>query len=195
MNTMNSFIHPALAVEARRSSAELFSNMHRRNANATRALTKAEEVYELTTPSHTENLGLIRDFVAHLAQRAGFGETALMDIAVAVEEACANVIKHAHKNDEAKPLRLQIKIDKQKLTVQVRDEGQGFEPKQLDEQNAREVLAKPQNGGRGILMMKMLMDEVHFEIGNGKGMQVRLVKHLASPQKIGCLWKNVAQSS
>jgi hypothetical protein len=32
-------------------------------------------------------------------------------------------------------------------------------------------------------MMKMLMDEVHFETGNGKGTQVRLVKYLASPQK------------
>lgn len=193
MNTMNPFIPPALAVAARRSAAELFSNTHRRNANAAMGLAKAEEVYALTTPSHTENLGLIRDFVVHLAQRAGLGEMALMDIAVAVEEASVNVIKHAHQNDEAKPLRLQIKIDKQNLTVLVRDQGQGFDPKQLDEQNARELLAKPKPGGRGILMMKMMMDEVYFDGGNGT--QVRLVKHLTSPQKAGCLWNNVAPSS
>jgi len=195
MNTMNRFIHQARAVEARHTSTEVFDNMHRLNAKTAMDLANAEEVYELTTPSHTENLEMIRNFISHLAQKAGLDEMAVMDIAVAVEEACVNVIKHAHKSDEAKPLRLQIKIGKQKLTVLVRDEGQGFDPKQLDEQNARELLAKPKPGGRGILMMKMLMDEVHFEIGNGKGMQVRLVKHLASPQKIGCLWKNVAQSS
>ncbi|MGH7454885.1 MAG: ATP-binding protein, partial [bacterium] len=62
-------------------------------------------------------------------------------------------------------------------------QGQGFDPKKLDGQNAQELLAKPKPGGRGILMMKMLMDEVHFETGNGKGTQVRLVKHLASPPK------------
>ena len=183
MNTMNPFIHRALAVEARRSSTELFPNMHRLNAKTTMDLANAEKVYELTTPSHTENLEMIRNFISHLAQKAGLDGMAAMEIEVAVEEACANVIKHAHQSDEAKPLRLQIKIGKQKLTALVRDEGQGFDPKQLDEQNARELLAKPKPGGRGILMMKMLMDEVHFEIGNGKGMQVRLVKYLASPQQ------------
>ncbi|MGH7601640.1 MAG: ATP-binding protein, partial [bacterium] len=65
----------------------------------------------------------------------------------------------------------------------VKDQGQGFDPQKLDGQNAQEILARPQNGGRGILMMKMLTDEVHFEAGNGKGTQVRLVKYLASSQK------------
>jgi len=185
----------ALAVEARRPSTEIFENLHSRFAKTAMDFANVEKVYELTTPSHTENLEMIRNFISHLAQKAGLNEMAVMEIEVAVEEACVNVIKHAHQSDEAKPLRLQIKIGKQNLTALVRDEGQGFDPKQLDEQNAQEVFAKPQNGGRGILMMKMLMNEVYFGTGNGKGMQVRLVKHLASPQKIGCLWKNVAQPS
>jgi serine/threonine-protein kinase RsbW len=147
-----------------------------------RALAKAEEGYALTTPSHTENLELIRNFISDIAEKAGLNEMAAMEIEVAVGEACVNAIKHAHQNDEAKPLRLQVKIDKQKLTVLVRDQGQGFDPKKLDGQNAQDVLTKPQNGGRGILMMKMLMDEVHFE-ANGKGTQVRLVKYLTSPQQ------------
>ena len=74
----------------------------------------------------------------------------------------------------------------QKLTALVKDQGSGFDLQKLDEQKAQEVLTKPQNGGRGILMMKMLMDEVHFEGGNGRGMQARLVKCLASPQKVCC---------
>jgi len=185
----------ALAVEARHASTEIFESLHSRYAKTAMDLANAEKIYELTTPSHTENLEMIRNFISQLAQKAGLDEMTAMEIEVAVEEACANVIKHAHKSDEAKPLRLQIKIDEQKLTVLVRDQGQGFDPKKLDEQNARELLAKPKPGGRGILMMKMLMDEVHFEAGKGKGMQVRLIKYLAGPQKVGCLWKNVAQSS
>jgi hypothetical protein len=34
----------------------------------------------------------------------------LKEIEVAIEEACVNAIKHAHKSDETRPLRLQIKI-------------------------------------------------------------------------------------
>lgn len=192
-NSLQAFAQ-AFAVDASHPSAEIFESLHSRYAKTAMDLANVEKVYELTTPSHTENLEMIRNFISHLAQKAGFDAMAVMEIEVAVEEAGVNVIKHAHQNDEAKPLRLQIKIDKQKLTALVRDQGQGFDPKQLDEQNARELLAKPKPGGRGILMMKMMMDEVHFEAGNGKGMQVRLVKYLASPQKVGCLWKNAAQS-
>jgi serine/threonine-protein kinase RsbW len=173
----------ALTVDASHASTKFFESMHGLNSKAAMDLAKAEQVYELTTPSHTENLELIRSFTSRLAQKAGLNEMAAMEIEMAVEEASVNAIKHAHQNDGAKPLRLQIKIGKQKLTVLVKDQGPGFDPQQLPGgQNAREVLARPQNGGRGILMMKMLMDEVYFEGGNGKGMQVRLVKHLASHQ-------------
>jgi serine/threonine-protein kinase RsbW len=166
------------------SATEIFESMSRLNTNAAMDLAKAEQVYELTTPSHTENLELIRSFASRLAQKAGLNEMAAMEIEMAVEEATVNAIKHAHQNDETKPLRLQIKIGKQKLTALVKDQGPGFDPqKLLGGQNAREVLARPQNGGRGILMMKMLMDEVHFEGGNSKGMQVRLVKYIASSLK------------
>jgi serine/threonine-protein kinase RsbW len=173
----------ALAIEAKHASAEIFENKPRLNSKAAMDLAEAEEVYELTTPSHTENLELIRNFTSRLAQKAGLNEMAAMEIEVAVEEASVNAIKHAHQNNAAKPLRLQIKIGKQKLTALVKDQGQGFDPQKLDGQNAQELLTKPKPGGRGILMMKMLTDEVHFEAGNGKGTQVRLVKHLASPQK------------
>jgi serine/threonine-protein kinase RsbW len=183
------------AMGASHSFTEIFENIRRLNSKKAMDMANAEKVYELTTPSHTENLELIRNFTSRLAQKAGLNEMAAMEIEMAVEEACVNAIKHAHKSDQDKPLRLQIKIDTQKLTALVKDQGRGFDPQKLDRQNAQEVLARPQNGGRGILMMKMLIDEVHFEGGNGKGMQVRLVKHLTSPQKAGCLWKNVAQSS
>ncbi len=171
-----------LAIESKHAATEIFENMPRHNSKTAMDLSEAEEVYELTTPSHTENLELIRSFTSRLAQKAGLNEMAAMEIEVAVEEASVNAIKHAHKSDQAKPLRLQIKIGKQKLTVLVKDQGQGFDPQKFDGQNAQKVLARPQNGGRGILMMKMLTDEVHFEAGNGKGTQVRLVKYLAGQQ-------------
>lgn len=169
-------------VNASHASREILAGMLSRHPKTVTNLAEAETVYELTTPSHTENLEVIRSLLASIAQKAGFDETAIMEIEVAVEEACVNAIKHAHQNDVAKPLHLRITIDRQKLTVVVRDQGRGFDPKQLEKQDAKALLAKRQAGGRGILMMRMLMDEVHFAFESGKGMQVRLVKYLISPQ-------------
>lgn len=179
---MNHFIHRASAEEARSSSTTFLMNMPGRRANTEKLLREAAEVYELTTPSHTENLEVIRNFICTLGRKAGLNEMALLDVAVAVEEACVNVIKHGHHNDASKPLRLRIKIDKQKLSALVKDQGHGFDPRQHDGQKAQDLLIMPRSSGRGILMMKMLMDEVHFETGNGRGTRVRLVKYLTPPQ-------------
>jgi serine/threonine-protein kinase RsbW len=158
-----------LMANASDASTDIFWSARNALSETVTNLVKAVEVYELTTPSHTENLEAIRSFLATIAQRAGFDETAVIEIEVAVEEACVNAIKHAHQHDATKPLRLRITIERHKLTVVVRDQGQGFNPKSLEKQNAGEVLSKPQRGGRGILMMKLLMDEVHFAFENGKG--------------------------
>lgn len=177
----NQNILTALAVNASHASTEGLASMHRHHPKTVMDLAEDEKVYELTTPSHTENLEPIRSFLATIAQKAGFDETEIMAIEVAVEEACVNAIKHAHTNDAAKPLHLRITIDHQKLAVVVRDHGRGFDPKPLEKQEARVLLSKPQAGGRGILMMNMLMDEVHFAFESGIGTQVRLVKYLISP--------------
>lgn len=177
----NQNTYKALAVNAIHASTEVLASMSSHHPKTVMDLAEAEKVYELTTPSHTENLEPIRSFLATIAQKACFDETAVLAIEIAVEEACVNAIKHANQNDATKPLHLRITIDRQKLTVVVSDQGQGFDPKQLEKQDARALLAKLRPGGRGILMMNMLMDEVHFAFENGKGTQVRLVKYLLTP--------------
>jgi len=178
----NQNTYKALAVNASHASAEVLASMPSRHPKTVTNLAEAEKVYELTTPSHTENLEAIRSFLATIAQKAGFDETAVMAIEIAVEEACVNAIKYAHANDATKPLHLRIEADHQKLSVVVKDQGQGFDPKQLEKQDAKVLLSKLQAGGRGILMMNMLMDEVHFAFESEIGTQVRLVKYLISPQ-------------
>ncbi len=164
-------------------SSEMFGRAGQYNPPTAIKLVNTEKVCELTMPSQTENLELIRALVAKIAQKAGFAEMAVMQITLAVEEACVNAIKHAHKNNVAKPLRIQIKTDHQKLTVVVSDRGKGFDFQNLKEPDMQEYFAKRRPGGLGIVLMKRLMDEVHFETLKGKGTRVWLVRYLTNHQK------------
>ncbi|MCL4704957.1 ATP-binding protein [bacterium] len=164
-------------------SSEIFRRAGRYNPPAAIKLANTEKICELTTPSSTENLELIRAVVVKIAQKAGFAEMAAMQIALAVEEACVNAIKHAHKNNAAKPLRVQIQTDHQKLIVVVSDQGKGFDFQNLKEPDMQEYLAKRRPGGLGIVLMKRLMDEVRFESLKGKGTRVWLVRYLVNCQK------------
>jgi anti-sigma regulatory factor (Ser/Thr protein kinase) len=60
------------------------------------------------------------------------------------------------------------------LDVRVRDEGPGFDPTRVPDPLAPENLSKP--SGRGIFLMRMLMDEVAFRQLPDGGMEVTMRK-------------------
>jgi anti-sigma regulatory factor (Ser/Thr protein kinase) len=68
--------------------------------------------------------------VLALADARGAGKTAQADIALAVSEACANVVMHAYLGDpEPGPLTAEAYHDKGELVVVITDEGRGMVPR------------------------------------------------------------------
>jgi serine/threonine-protein kinase RsbW len=84
------------------------------------------------------------------------------DIEVALREALANAVIHGNREDPAKQVHLSFRCDEAgDLFFVVRDEGQGFKLSEVPDPTAAENVDAEH--GRGILMMRMYMDEVHFE--------------------------------
>ena len=143
---------------------------------------KAKAKYHLKIPSQTDNLEIIREFVSNLAAKAGFNNDDVDKIELAVDEACANVIKHAYnkKDDKEQLIDIAIEIDYNKFVVIVTDKGKGFDISRIKEPNMTEYLAEMRVGGLGIFLMRSLMDEVNFNIQPGGKNQVRMVKYFFS---------------
>lgn len=140
-------------------------------------LAKKEKQFELKIPNQTDNLELIRDFIAKVSGKVGFGEDDIDKIRIAVDEACTNVIKHAYEQEGEDHIGVIIKIDYSKLTIVVTDRGKGFDPKALELPNMEAYFAELRVGGLGIYLMKTLMDEVDYTIKPGVGNEVRMVKY------------------
>ncbi len=139
---------------------------------------KRSKTYRLKIPSQTDNLEIIREFVAKIAERYGFDDEDVSKIELAVDEACANVIKHAYGKNQRKPIDIIIKVDARKLTVIVSDRGKGFDPRSMKVPDMKEYLSEMRVGGLGLYLMETLMDEVEFDIKPGKRNQVKLVKYI-----------------
>lgn len=150
-------------------------------------MTKADvKTYQLRIPSQSDNLELIREVVGKISKKVGFDDEEASKIELAVDEACANVIKHAYERDQKKPIEIVVKIEFGKLTIIITDQGKGFDPEKLKQPDMKEYLAEMRVGGLGIFLMETLMDEVNFKSSPGKGNQVRMVKYLVEqgkPQK------------
>ncbi len=83
------------------------------------------------------------------------------NLLVSASEAVNNAMVHGNKNDPAKKVMLDVDYRNKEITLVVGDEGDGFSPKNLPDPLLPENLLKP--SGRGIHIMKSLMDSVVFE--------------------------------
>ena len=134
--------------------------------------------YNLKIPSITENLQMIREFVLKIAEKAGFNEETQEQIALAVDEACTNVIKHAHHHDARRLMDIQIQTDTNKMKIIITDKGRGFDITKLKDPNIKQFIKESRHGGLGIYLIKTLMDEVDYDFRPGIKNQVLLTKYL-----------------
>ncbi|MCK4559063.1 MAG: ATP-binding protein [Calditrichia bacterium] len=134
--------------------------------------------YKLKIPSITENLQMIREFVLKIAAKTGFNEETQEQIALAVDEACTNVIKHAHHHDARRLMDIQIQTDANKMKITITDKGRGFDITKLKDPDIEKFIKESRHGGLGIYLIKTLMDEVDYEFNPGVKNQVQLTKYL-----------------
>ncbi len=131
-----------------------------------------------TILSSTDNLLEVREFVSAAARDFGFSEEETSKIALAVDEACTNIIKHAYKNQSDKKIQVTISRQPNKFEISIVDEGKKFDPETIKPLDLKEHLSRYRRGGLGVYLMRTLMDKVEYHTHSGKKNEVRLTKFL-----------------
>jgi serine/threonine-protein kinase RsbW len=94
------------------------------------------------------------------------------DVEIALREALANAVLHGNKLDVEKKVYISCCIRPgSDLFIVIRDEGAGFDPRAVPDPTSVENITL--ENGRGIFLMNLIMDDVHFE---GGGTEVHLYK-------------------
>ena len=110
-----------------------------------------------TLDSLNEVLGDITSELARLHIRCGD----LGEIRLALHEALTNALSHGSEMNAKKAITVRTRCDSvEGLHIIVRDEGAGFSPEAVPDPTEPENLGKP--GGRGLYLMRQLMDDVEF---------------------------------
>jgi len=136
----------------------------------------------LEIESRTERLAEVRNFVSAAALDFGFAEEETATIALAVDEACTNIIKHAYRNNPGGRIKLGISTSAKRhpgrFTVTIVDNGLAFDSEHYKPPDMREYFRKPRKGGLGIVLIRKLMDEVEYSASPGAPNAIRLSKYL-----------------
>ena len=112
--------------------------------------------------SDFEELTKIRKFVTTHAVDFGFSEDEAQKIALAVDEACTNLIQHSFKYDRGRQFSIQIETGVNMFTVNILDDGKPFNPLDAKTPNLKKYLREYKRGGLGIPIMKKVMDEISY---------------------------------
>ena len=111
----------------------------------------------LAFPAEPTQLAPVRAALRGWLGRCGVGRRSVQDILVAAGEACANAIEHGHRNTSGQHIRLRAEATVSRLCLTVTDAG-------------RWKAAQPPSNpfrGRGISLMRALMEQVSIEPGTG----------------------------
>ncbi|MCZ6691243.1 MAG: ATP-binding protein [Planctomycetota bacterium] len=139
------------------------------------------ETIFLSIPSHPKFISSVRALVTRVAAEMGFPEEEFRKLAIAIDEAYANIIEHAYKGDPHQKIDLTLKIVPDSIIVEIRDYGLKVKPETIHPRKLEDV--RP--GGLGTHFMTHCMDKVEFDTSLAKGTILRMVKHLP-PEKKKC---------
>ncbi|MFW6193143.1 MAG: ATP-binding protein [Gemmatimonadota bacterium] len=126
----------------------------------------AEGALDLTFPSDVHHLGPAVEEVVRVAERLGVsGSRATLNLRVAVGEALANAVLYGNREDPGKKVRVSAEFSSDRIQVTVTDQGEGFDPDAVGDPTRPDN--RDRSSGRGLFLLKSLMDEVRFnDVGN-----------------------------
>ncbi len=131
-------------------------------------------VLEFEAPSSPKAVSRIRSRVAQFARGVQFSEDDIEDIKLAVGEACTNAVRHG-ASAHCCFVTVRVETQPDAVRIVVSDKGCGFDPTSIKVTAAGSLI----QSGRGILLMRALVDEVKIHFGN-PGTSVELVKYVRS---------------
>src|SRR5262245_13217550 len=137
-------------------------------------MTPPPRVFSLTLPSDLSMLSVARNFVENVGLACSLERPTLHAVVLATGEAITNIVRHAHRNLPAAQIQMQVEVEADSVVLLFQDQGEPFDLTAVPNLNPGETRL----GGRGVFLMRALMDEVTCEPRglDGPGNRLRLVK-------------------
>lgn len=152
----------------------------------------AQPQIKIEVKSNPLFLAGVREMVSHVAKRLGFGDEAAGQMALAVDEALCNVIRHGYGRQPDRPIWLSIYPEggawnepgnsadcgctglamPDALRIVIEDEARQVDPETIRSRDLEEI--RP--GGLGVHIIQSVMDEARYERRDGVGMRLVMIK-------------------
>jgi serine/threonine-protein kinase RsbW len=130
-------------------------------------------VVALTIPAKAEYIVLCRLALSGLARVRALEPAVVADLKLALTEACSNAVRHAYNEQRSGDVEVRYELGADKLSVEVVDEGIGFDPEAAVAAAGGEL----EERGLGISIIRAIVDELDIN-STRSGSSLRFTKYL-----------------
>ena len=127
--------------------------------------------------STLESVDSAEQIVLAESKALGLDEDDLYRVGIAIRECMVNAVVHGNRYNSRKKVHLKVERTADRLTIVVRDEGDGFDPTAVPDPLDAENLLR--GSGRGVMLMQSFMDEFQISQRQPQGTEVKMVKYKA----------------
>lgn len=121
-----------------------------------------EYIYELekTLQSSKDAVKYAESIIKEVRSKTNLANELYYNLVVAVTEAVNNAIIHGNRSNPIKNVIFKVQVSDSNIAITIHDEGNGFDVDKIADPREPENLLK--SNGRGVFLIKSLMDEVVF---------------------------------
>ena len=118
--------------------------------------------FQITHAAELESLKSFRDFITECCAQFDIPDEIVLELKLAVDEACTNIIQHGYQGMDPGSIILSFRIEAGRILVEITDFGHVFEPVDAPEPDVEAALADRELGGLGLYLIYQTMDNIDY---------------------------------
>jgi anti-sigma regulatory factor (Ser/Thr protein kinase) len=118
--------------------------------------------FQITRAAEVESLQVFRGFITDCCAKYDLPNDTVLELKLAVDEACTNIITHGYKGMNPGSIILSFRIKPDRILVQITDFGHCFEPIETPRPDVEAALGDDELGGLGLYLIYQTMDNIDY---------------------------------
>lgn len=119
--------------------------------------------FQITHAAELESLQKFRGFISVCCAKHDVPDEIVLELKLAVDEACTNIIEHGYKGMDPGSIILSFRIEPDRILVQITDFGHVFEPVAGPKPDVEAALENQELGGMGLYLIYKTMDNIDYQ--------------------------------
>lgn len=119
--------------------------------------------FQITRAAELESLQVFRGFITECCARYNIPSEIVLDLKLAVDEACSNIIIHGYKDMDPGSIILAFRVEPDRILVQITDFGHIFEPVETSQPDVQAALEDGELSGMGLYLIYQTMDNIDYQ--------------------------------